>query len=32
LEGGFEQWQENDLETESGNNRQGSASQRAFSR
>jgi rhodanese-related sulfurtransferase len=32
LEGGFEQWQENDLETESGNNRQGSANQRAFSR
>ena len=32
LEGGFETWQENDLETQSGNNRQGAANQRAFSR
>jgi len=32
MDGGFEAWQENDLETESGNNRQGAASQRAFSR
>jgi rhodanese-related sulfurtransferase len=32
MDGGFEAWQENDLETESGNNRQGAAGQRAFSR
>jgi len=32
LEGGFEAWQENDLETEKGNSRVGAAGQRAFSR
>ncbi len=32
VEGGFEAWQENELETESGNNRAGAAGQRAFSR
>jgi rhodanese-related sulfurtransferase len=32
MDGGFEAWQENDLETESGKNRQGSANQSAFSR
>jgi len=32
MEGGFEAWQENDLDTEKGNNRVGAAGQRAFSR
>jgi rhodanese-related sulfurtransferase len=32
MDGGFEAWQENELETESGNNRTGATSQRAFSR
>ena len=32
MEGGFEAWQENDLETEKGNNRAGATGQRAFSR
>jgi rhodanese-related sulfurtransferase len=32
MDGGFEAWQDNELETESGNNRAGAASQRAFSR
>jgi len=31
MDGGFEAWQENELETEKGNNRT-STSQRAFSR
>jgi rhodanese-related sulfurtransferase len=32
LDGGFEVWQQHDLDTESGNNRQGTATQSAFSR
>src|ERR1044071_8560617 len=32
MDGGFEAWEQNDLETESGNNRQGAKSQQAFSR
>jgi len=32
MDGGFEAWQENDLETEKGNSREGVAGQRAFSR
>jgi rhodanese-related sulfurtransferase len=32
MDGGFEAWQENELDTEKGANRAGAASQRAFSR
>jgi rhodanese-related sulfurtransferase len=32
MEGGFQAWQDNDMETEKGNSRVGAAGQRAFSR